>query len=327
MLRHELNRLKHKDVRQRRMAVRRLFEIDDSAALAAFIELLDDRDEWFVEKSVSAIRRWAGSEHRKVIVALSVRKESRLRHLASELAPRLGAEALPILSTLCEDDDQSVSREAWGARLSVDTGTIPVAIEHPDHVVRKLAITHSGDSEILEKMLQDDNVRVRESALDQMISIGHYCSSIEQLLDGPLQLKAAQMSFPFMIESSDSKAISKLCENPSPALRKVIANHLESIDWFQWEDVVSAAKSSSDLLLLPRLLRSRREPEADAIRFELLKSGDDISRLRVLEHLHGRPMKKSISDLLPELSHDSNPLIAQAAESLMADSEALEMDV
>ena len=107
----------------------------------------------------------------------------------------------------------------------------------------------------------------------------------------------------------------------------IIANHLESIDWFQWDDVVSAAKSSSDLLLLPRLLRSRREPEADAIRFELLKSGDDISRLRVLEHLHGRPMKKSISDLLPELSHDSNPLIAQAAESLMADSEALEMDV
>ena len=39
MLQHELQRLKHRDVRQRRMAVRRLFEIDDPAALAAFVEL------------------------------------------------------------------------------------------------------------------------------------------------------------------------------------------------------------------------------------------------------------------------------------------------
>ena len=45
MLRHELERLKHKDVRQRRMAVRRLFEIDDPAALATFIKMLDAHDE------------------------------------------------------------------------------------------------------------------------------------------------------------------------------------------------------------------------------------------------------------------------------------------
>ena len=50
LLQYELDRLNHKDVRQRRMAVRRLFEIDDPAALAAFIELLDDDDEWFVER-------------------------------------------------------------------------------------------------------------------------------------------------------------------------------------------------------------------------------------------------------------------------------------
>ncbi len=325
MLRHELNRLKHKDVRQRRMAVRRLFEINDPAALAAFIELLDDDDEWFVEKSVDAMRRWIGPEHRKIIVSLSVRKEARLRHLAAELAPQLGAEALSILSTLCEDNDQSVCREGWSARLSVDPGTIPVAIENPDYIVRKMAISHSGDTTILEKMLQDDNLHVQESALKQMISIGHHSSSMMQLLDGPLQLKAAEICFPMMIESEDVESISSLCTNPTPALRKIIAKHLDSVDWFQWDDVVTATKSSSDLLLLPRLLRSRREPEADVTRYELLQSGDDTSRLRVLEHLHGRPISKSIFELLADLSQDSNPLIAQAAESLMVDSETLEM--
>ena len=307
------------------MAVRRLFEIDDPAALAAFIELLEDDDEWFVEKSVDAIRRWIGPEHRKVIVSLSVRKEARLRHLAAELAPQLGAEALPILSTLCEDKDQSVCREAWSARLSVDPGTIPVAIDSPDHIVRKMAISHSGDTAILEKMLQDDNIHVQESALNQMISIGHYTSSMMQLLDGPLQLKAAQICFPMMIEAEDFESISALCSNPTPALRKVIAKHLDNVDWFLWNDVVTAAKSSSDLLLLPRLLRSRRESEADVIRFELLQSGDDTSRLRVLEHLHGRPMSKSVIEILANLSQDPNPLIAQAAESLAIDSETLEM--
>ena len=85
MLQHELGRLKHRDVRQRRMAVRRLFEIDDSAALAAFIELLDDEDEWFVEKAIVAIRRWVGAENRKVVISLSVRRSLLLPEMTSRL--------------------------------------------------------------------------------------------------------------------------------------------------------------------------------------------------------------------------------------------------
>ena len=60
------------------------------------------------------------------------------------------------------------------------------------------------------------------------------------------------------------------------------------------------------------------------MQFELLKNGPDISRTRMLEYLHGRPISDSISDLLPLLVEDSNPLIAQAASSLISDSKALE---
>ncbi|MDG1525761.1 MAG: hypothetical protein P8Q90_06825, partial [Candidatus Thalassarchaeaceae archaeon] len=132
------------------MAIRRLFEIDNPVALATFIELLDADDEWFVEKAIDAIRRWVDGSNRKVIVSLSVRKEIRLRALAAELSPRIGSEALSILSTLCVDSDISVCREAWKARLTIDSGAIPVAIESEDHIIRKMAITHSGDTEILE---------------------------------------------------------------------------------------------------------------------------------------------------------------------------------
>lgn len=324
MLRHELERLKHKDVRQRRMAVRRLFEIDDPAALATFIELLDVDDEWFVEKAIDAIRNWVDGSNRKVIVSLSVRNEVRLRLLAAELSPRIGSEALSILSALCSDSDSTVCREAWRARLKIDSGTIPVAIESDDHTIRKLAISHSGDPEILEHMLSDSHPRVREAALDQMILIKHSPEAVDQLFDSPLRLKAAILRFPSLIESNQTSIISSLCTDPEPALRKVIANHLDGIDWFGWSDVCLAAKESNDPYLLPRLLRSRREPNAEDMQFDLLKNGDDISRARMLEYLHGRAISDSISELLPLLVDDSNPLVAQAASSLISDSKSLE---
>tara|TARA_Y100000588_G_scaffold183677_1_gene197485 strand:+ start:192 stop:1175 length:984 start_codon:yes stop_codon:yes gene_type:complete len=326
MLQHELARLKHKDVRQRRMAVRRLFEIDDPTALATFVELLDDDDEWFVEKSIDAIRRWVDGAHRKVIVSLSVREEVRLRLLAAELAPRIGSAALPILSTLCSDSESSVIREAWRSRLKVDSGTIPVAIENDDHTIRKMAISHSGDPEILETMLSDSHPRVREAALDQMIAINHSPEAVDKLLDGPLRLKAAKLRLPSLIESQTTSTICELCHEPDPALRKVIASHLEDVDWFEWEDVYTAAMNSKDPLLLPRLLRSRREPKADEMRLNLLQNAEDVSRTRVLENLHGRKISEAIFDLLPTLAEDPNPIIAQAASSLVADSKMLEND-
>ena len=326
MLQFELERLKHKDVRQRRMAVRRLFEINDPAALAAFIELLEDDDSWFVEKAIDVIRRWVDSSHRKVVVTLSVRSEARLRHLAAELAPRVGVEALPILSTLCSDAEQSVRREAWKSRLKVDAGTIPVAIENEDHVIRKMATAHSGDTEILEKMLSDENLRVRETALNRMISLGYSPTTLNQLLDGPLRNKAAKLLLPTLIESGETSTIANLCENPDATMRNLIAKSLDDVNWLSWGDVVDAARESADPLLLPRLLRSRREPEADTIRHDLLLNGHPSSRARILEHLHGRPLPASITDLLPSLMEDSDPLIAQSATSLMADSKALETD-
>ena len=323
MLQLELERLKHKDIRQRRMAVRRLFEHNDSAALSAFLDLLDSDDEWFIEKAVDAIRRWVDAEHRKVVVQLSIRKEERLRLLASEIATRLGNESLPILSTLCTDESDAVRREAWRSRLAVDSGTIPVAIESEDHIVRKMAVANSGDVEFLENMLQDSHPRVREAALDQMVQVGHIPSTVDGVQDQRLRQKWAKLKLPEMIASNDEESISKLCLNPTASMRKIIAESLDQVDWFDWTSVVEAVKQSEDPLLLPRLLRSKRGPIADELRLELLNDADDMARVRVLEHLHGREVSPSIASLLPTLSEDDNPLIAQVALSLMNDSETL----
>ena len=323
MLQLELERLKHKDVRQRRMAVRRLFEHNDSAALSAFLDLLDSDDEWFVEKAVDAIRRWVDAEHHNVVVQLSIRKEDRLRLHRSVIATGLGNESLPILSMLCTDKSDAVRREAWRSRLAVDSGTIPVAIESEDHIVRKMAVANSGDVEFLENMLQDSHPRVREAALDQMVQVGHIPSTVDGVQDQRLRQKWAKLKLPEMIASNDEKSISKLCHNPTASMRKIIAESLDQVDWFDWTSVVEAVKQSEDPLLLPRLLRSKRGPTADELRLELLNDADDMARVRVLEHLHGREVSPSIASLLPTLSEDDNPLIAQVALSLMNDSETL----
>jgi hypothetical protein len=107
----------------------------------------------------------------------------------------------------------------------------------------------------------------------------------------------------------------------------VIAKHLDDAEWYDWTGVFEAARDSKDPLLLPRLLRSRKEARADEMRLDLLQQGSDISRARILEHLHGRNIPSSISDLLPSLVADPNPLISQAASSLLADSSVLETDI
>ncbi len=57
----EISRLKSKDVKVKRRAVRHLFEADVPSALKGFIPLLTDEDIWFRTKSLEAHRRWAST--------------------------------------------------------------------------------------------------------------------------------------------------------------------------------------------------------------------------------------------------------------------------
>ena len=50
-VRSALAKLHNRDVRQRRRAVRHLFEMNDPEALSGFIKLLEDNDPWFREKA------------------------------------------------------------------------------------------------------------------------------------------------------------------------------------------------------------------------------------------------------------------------------------
>ncbi len=325
MLRIELNRLKHKDVRQRRRAVRHLFELDNPAALEGFTPLIDDSDDWFRDKAIEAYRKWISAEHKTMVISLTVHRSPSIRQLAAELAPRLGSSALDILSTLCLDDEVAVKRTAWRSRLMVDVGSIPVAVNDEDHVVRCMAVERSGDPKIFEKALSDSHTRVRESALKRMQSISISIESADTLLsDSELGARAADIRLPELIAKNEIDKIAALCESPNAEMRRVLSKHLKDVDWYPWTDFVNAARHSTDRMLLPRLLRSRREPEAASLRESLLKDSEQMVQTRILEDLHGRIVSEEVLSVVEDLTDSDDSLVASTASSLLADISALQ---
>ena len=82
MVRAAIRQLNDRDVRQRRRAVRKLFELNDSTAIDAFIPLLDDSDEWFREKALLAIQKWASMKDLELAERLASSQKVEERVLA-----------------------------------------------------------------------------------------------------------------------------------------------------------------------------------------------------------------------------------------------------
>ena len=170
MVRAAIRQLNDKDVRQRRRAVRKLFELDDPIAIYAFIPLLDDSDEWFRGKALMAIQRWASMKDLNLAEKLASSNKIEERILASRIATRVGKSSKTILKKLSEDENHLVKQNAWKARLQQDELLIKEAIENNETGVRILAIEmiekmdHIEDDIIL-KILKDNSSRVRKKAV------------------------------------------------------------------------------------------------------------------------------------------------------------------
>ncbi|MAD56648.1 MAG: hypothetical protein CL974_03780 [Euryarchaeota archaeon] len=90
VLKATIRQLNNKDVRLRRRAVRKLFELDDPTAIDAFIPLLKDSDEWFRGKALMAIQRWASMKDLNLAEKLSNSKKMKREFWLVELHLKLG---------------------------------------------------------------------------------------------------------------------------------------------------------------------------------------------------------------------------------------------
>ena len=330
VLKATIRQLNNKDVRLRRRAVRKLFELDDPTAIDAFIPLLKDPDEWFRGKALMAIQRWASMKDLTLTEKLSKSQKPEERILACRIAPRIGISSETILREMLTDENNLVKQNAWKNILNINEDFIEEALENDDVGIRVLAIERIQlmkeiNNDIIKKILYDDSVRIRKKAINllrsrpEIYSSGEFDEIIIQIAenDSDIQIDALIM----LIESGKenelfSQNIPIWLENEDPEMIKLIVESMENKDWAEIEWLINKIMKSSNDKLISRTLRRKKTIEADKYRKEILldETRDVVIRSRIIEDLFGKKQVEEITEIIFQLENNENESISKTAK-------------
>ena len=306
----EISRLKHKDVRTRRRALRALFEIDSPSALPAFIPLLEEKDPWFRTKALDAHRKWA--KNSTDLEAL-VEGNKECQRLAAELCSEIGE--VKIATKLFQSEDWT-TRSFAARALTGDAKMIEEMAGDSHHSVRIIASEFSKDPDIVSMLMEDGHSSVRRTAMAtasrEGITVNE--STLTKALgssDPSLRSLAAAMAV-----EQGGELLAKACKDTSPKVRKAIADRLRIVTKDVDERVEMVATTSPEIII--RWLRSRHDPRSTKLRWRLIADTNVDARIRskLLEQMSGRP--KIDAKKLAILTEDDSALVRLAANSLSA---------
>ena len=330
VLKATIRQLNNKDVRLRRRAVRKLFELDDPTAIDAFIPLLKDSDEWFRGKALMAIQRWASMKDLNLAEKLSNSKKPEERILACRIAPKVGKSSERILKKMLDDEDNLVKQNAWKNILNLNDDYIEEAIKSSDVGIRVLAVDkiqlmYKIDNDLIKKIFDDDSRRIRKKAINilkskpELYSSGEFDDVIIKIAenDNNIQIDALIM----LIESGERNElfIQKIplwLENENSKMIKLVVESTENKDWGEIDWLINTIMSSSNDKLISRMLRRKKSIEADKYRKEILLDEDRnaVLRSRVIEDLFGKEQGKEITKIIHDLENNRNESISETAK-------------
>ena len=330
VLKATIRQLNNKDVRLRRRAVRKLFELDDQTAIDAFIPLLKDSDEWFRGKALMAIQRWASMKDLNLAEKLSNSKKPEERILACRIAPKVGKSSERILKKMLDDEDNLVKQNAWKNILNLNDDYIEEAIKSSDVGIRVLAVDkiqlmYKIDNDLIKKIFDDDSSRIRKKAINilkskpELYSSGEFDDVIIRIAenDNNIQIDALIM----LIESGERNElfIQKIplwLENENSKMIKLVVESTENKDWGEIDWLINTIMSSSNDKLISRMLRRKKSIEADKYRKEILLDEDRnaVLRSRVIEDLFGKEQGKEITKIIHDLENNRNESISETAK-------------
>ncbi len=325
-----IRQLNNKDVRLRRRAVRKLFELDDPIAIDAFIPLLKENDEWFREKALMAIQRWASMKDLDLAEKLSKSKKPEERILACRIAPRVGKSNESILRRLLDDENNLVKQNAWKNILNINEDFIEEALENEDVGIRVLAIERLSlmneiNPDVIKKILDDDSSRIRKKAINllkskpEIYSSGEYDKIIIKIAekDDDIQINALIM----LIELGEknelfNQKIPIWLKNDDPEMMKLIVQTIEKKDWGEIDWIINKIMNSSNDKLISRILRRKRSIEADKYRKNILldEKRDLVLRSRIIEDLFGKKQDEEIMKIILELENNEHEAISETAK-------------
>ena len=326
-VRVEVERLSHKDIRQRRRAIRHLFELNDPFALSGFLPFLESDEQWFVDQSIEAVRRWDNGENFELLERLSKHTSKQIRLLSLEVCGRYD-ESGSVLTILRSDTDSEVSKRAWVISLSQfsDTEFEEIADEGLASVfvnIRRATIESAIRRDIEKYVLLglDDPAPVVVSKSIQGLRIESFgIEGIRDFLVHPSSMVCSAAHHRLYDENAlEIQDTMKLLSNPTgEAIEAVVHAYTGRMDWAEKEilDFLLAVPSES---LIPRLVRKSPKKEIDSVRAQLLLgSCNDIRKMRYLEDLVGRNFGSDTLSAVKRISEarDEGPVRAMAIEVL-----------
>ena len=309
----EISRLSNKDVKIRRRAVRQLFEEDNPRALIGFVDLLDDSDFWFRNKSLDAHRKWA--KNPEDLVPLMKNNKRLVGELLQRIdAPEIAAELL--------DEEDHIIRSFAAKSLAKSVDLHPTFADDLHHSVRIIAAENSSDESLISVLIQDKHSAVRKAAianaveqklqLDEKILISGLASS-----DPSLRSLIATLAV-----ANGGKILEKACKDTNPKVKKSIADTLRTnVDKVD-ERIENIAKIAPDIIV--RWLKSRYDQDSSELRWSMIENNSVNPRLRskLIEQMEGR------SDVdkqrLANLAKGNSILVNVAAKNLSASIDELE---
>ena len=311
-------RLKHRDIRTRRRAVRTLFEQDDPTVLEAFKPLLDDKDPWFVSKALDAYRMWGITAGSEAVATLLRHKNLDVRRAGANLLVPLGEHGKALAFEALTDTDAVVQKKAAKALLMFDEHeVVERLIQHQNDTVRMTGMQHPtvGEDALLVG-LNDPHTGVREAALDGVLK--H---------DVPVDMEALM---PFIKRRQQTvKILIWVAKNKPDRLQELTAQ-LQKKDMKELSDYLrEEVTDSTDPLLIHLLEAGMLEPVArwvirlgaseDVLRWNLINDGrlNVIERSKLLERLIGRADEPEIVERAKRLLETTDEeLLKVACENL-----------
>ena len=317
-------KLKHKDIRQRRRAVRILFDSDAYESVEAFSPLLDDSDVWFRNKAIEAYRRWAPKHAPHLLVQLAQSDQlDGQRCVAAVLeSVKDAGEAAKLARLLLDSSDDVVVRRAVHQLIDSEEATqseLETFQDSPDHVVRAYAIEVNTNSSNLLTSLKDAHPDVRRQAAARLLQMELTDDENTALQEAINQDDALwKLAVPIALENNLPSLI-RLMTSKSNTQRKFLVQSLKDAVNEADDDRLRTLIEGDCTSIVARWLVGRNDPKSDALRLELLfhESVDSIDKSRLLERLLHRQHEPAIRELAERLiSESSDELVLSAAQNL-----------
>ena len=313
-----MGRLKHRDIRTRRRAVRTLVELEDPNSLKAFKSLLGDEDSWFVSKALDAYRRWAPTVGIEAVLDLTSHPSVNVRRCGANLLDSLESDSVSTAIIMLDDEDSVVRRKAADALLNHgDEEAISAMHSHTNDTLRSLAMRHhSCSKKQLIGGLKDTSSVVQVEALRNLLN-----------RDEPVDLALIE---PFYNLQSDAVNlflyIAKHFPEGLPSLTKKLGpRHFHDIP-----KLLRANVHSSSDVLIQTLLESNMYSivtrwlihigaDEDELRWSMIRNDevDIIERSKLLERLIGRADENEVQVEVTNFMASKPPtLLMVACENL-----------